>query len=183
MLVSQDKYVNSRCRWFDIFGIDLRTHHFIKWRPLELLVLSGADHHCGSAIVHTFKTNPVELTCKSRRRSVCGDVGQVHSYRHTGQSCHTWDSRFVSEGISITWHAPDMLIRSQFVACIYFSRRRAPRTVMVWKSGAIRCHWKTGVIRGLKLVLSSCFGPFPCSWNWRWWSTWERYEMETSCST
>ena len=36
---------------------------------------------------------------------------------------------------------------------------------MVRKSGAIRCHWKTGVMRGLKLVLSSCFGPLPCSWN------------------
>ena len=35
----------------------------------------------------------------------------------------------------------------------------------LWKSGAIRCHWKTGVIRGLKLVLFSCFGPLPCSWN------------------
>ena len=62
---------------------DLRTHHFIKWQPLErrrlaldvvLLVLSDADHHCGSAIVQPCKTNPMELACKSRRRSVCGDV-------------------------------------------------------------------------------------------------------------
>ena len=33
-----------------------------------------------------------------------------------------------------------MLIRSRLVACIYFSRRRTPRSVMVWKRGAIRCH-------------------------------------------
>ena len=105
------------------------------------------------------------------------DIGQVHSYMpvlpHIGLQIRFWRH--------LTWHAPDVLIRSQLVACIYFSRRRTPSTAMVWKRGAIRCHWKTGVFRELKPVVSSCFGQLSCSWNWRWWSTWERYERETSC--
>ena len=70
----------------------------------------------------------------------------------------------------------------RITACVYFNRRRTPNTAMVCKRRAVRCHRKTGVSRKLKPVLSSYFGALFCSWNWRRWSTWERYETETFCS-
>ena len=159
MLLSQDTYVNSQCQWFDFLAFDLHRPSYPPFYQLTAVGTTTSRlksspisstrcrsslwiSHCtplqtkssGAGLQVTGKISLwwCLVGCTSRRlllkhsatfwRAV---VEQLHSYRpvlpHLGRQIRFWRH--------LTWHAPDVLIRSQLVACIYFSRWHTPITV------------------------------------------------------